>query len=335
MLRLAAELGSQLRGGFRSATEAPALPEGDGVRSVVVCGMGGSGVAGDILLALFSGRLTVPVVVTKGYELPEFCGRDTLVVASSFSGNTEETLSAYAQAVARGCRVVAVSAGGELEKLADADGAPHVSLPSDVPMPRAALGFLAGAPLGIVHAMELVPSQADEVARVSAALDDLGASIGPGRPEAENPAKELASWIGTRTPLIWGSEGAAATAALRWKTQVNENAKGPAHHAVLPELDHNEIEGWGPGTGPGHVVLILRHGDEHPRMEPRIAATREVLEASGLEVREVRAPMAGIMGALFSLVMMGDMTTVYLAVRRGVDPLPVPILSAVKERLRR
>src|SRR5438067_10558807 len=189
MLDAIASLGAQLREGFAAAHTTAALPSAEGVRAVVVCGMGGSGVSGDVVRAAFGDRLPVPVVVVKGYVLPSFCDGDTLVFASSFSGSTEETLSAYAQAVARGCRVVAAASGGELVALAEADDVPFVQLPDTVGMPRAALGWLAAAPIGVLAAIGLLPEPDQEVESAAARLDGLADRVGPDRPAGSNEAK--------------------------------------------------------------------------------------------------------------------------------------------------
>jgi glucose/mannose-6-phosphate isomerase len=333
MLSLAAGLGGQLRRGYRAGCSVSAVPSAEGLRAVVVCGMGGSGVGGDVLRSLFSGTLPVPLVVVKGYSVPAFCDGDTLVLASSFSGHTEETVAAYRQAVAKGCRVLTFSGGGELAALSEADQVPHVRLPDDVSMPRAALGYLAGAPIGVLDTMGLIPPASEGIESAALLLEGLAARLGPGIGSEANEAKALAAWIGDRVPVVWGSEGLAETAAVRWKTQVNENAKGPAWAAVLPELDHNEVEGWTDGTGSGFAAIVLRHPGEHPKTARRVEATIEAVAPSGLEVREVKASGDGPMDWLFSLVMLGDFATTYLAVARGQDPMPIPVLTGLKRRL--
>lgn len=334
MLTVVAELGTQLRQGFDLGRDGTGLPSAEGLRSVAVCGMGGSGIVGDVLRASSAERLPVPVVVVKGYGLPAFCGKDTLVLAVSYSGQTEETLAAYAQAVAAGCRVIVVASGGELAALARADGVPQVAVPGHVPAPRAALGYLAGAAMGVLEAIGLEADARTDVGRISDALEALASELGPDRPAAVNRAKSLALWLLGRTPVVWGSEGAGEVAALRWKTQFNENAKLPAFHAVLPELDHNEIEGWTAGTGRPFGLVVLRHSLEHPRIAARVAATMQAIAGSGLESREVAAVGSTPMEILFSLVLLGDFVSTYLAVLRGVDPMPVRVLARLKERLR-
>jgi glucose/mannose-6-phosphate isomerase len=165
-------------------------------------------------------------------------------------------------------------------------------------------------------------------------LQDQAAGLGPDRPAPENDAKAIAAWIGDRVPLVWGSEGLGEAAALRWKTQLNENAKVPAFAAVLPELGHNEIEGWSGGAGPPFALVVLRFKGEHPRVAPRVAATIELIRPSGLEVREVHARGTRPLEVLLSLVMTGDFVSTYLGVLRGVDPLEIPVLTDLKRRLR-
>jgi glucose/mannose-6-phosphate isomerase len=336
MLSLAASVGHQLRDGYDAGTSASGLPSAEGVQSLVVCGMGGSGVVGDVLRCLYGPRLSVPITVCKGYTVPESCGRDTLVLAVSFSGDTEETLAAYAEAVGRGARVLAIGGGGELAALAEADGVARVAVPSDVPVPRAALGFLSGAGIGVLDAVGLVPPAAESLAEAADHLDQQAKTLGVESPAEGNEAKRLAEWLVDRTTVIWGSEGLAEAAAVRWKTQCNENAKVPAFWGVIPEIDHNEIEGWASssGTSEPFAAVVLRYRGEHPRIAARVAATIEAVAATGLAVREVHATHVAPMAALFSLIMVGDFTSTYLGILRGVDPTPVPVLSGLKKRLR-
>ncbi len=335
MLQSIASLGDQLERGYEAARGAADLPSGEGVRNVVVCGMGGSGIAGDVVRTLYADRARVPIVVCKGYALPEFVDHNTLVVAVSFSGNTEETVTAFGYAVEIGARTVAVSAGGELEARAKEEGVPHVAVPGDVGMPRAALGYLCAAPIGVLDAAGLVPDARAGVAEAAEALRVEDERLGPDRPLAENEAKAIAAWIGDRTPIVWGPEGLGEAVALRWKNQFNENAKVPAFAATLPELDHNDVEGWGEGGGIGYAVLVLRPGHAARWVDRRVAATLRVLEGSGLAYREVRGREGSAIARVFTLASLGDHASVYLAVLRGVDPTPVPVLTRLKEELRR
>jgi glucose/mannose-6-phosphate isomerase len=334
MLGMVSDLPDQLRLGYSVGRRATNLPSGEGIRSILVCGMGGSGVAGDVLQALAGDHIGVPLWVAKGYRLPEWCGPQTLVLAFSFSGNTEETLAAYDQAVSRGARVVTVSAGGELEERSRGGGTPHVRLPSVVSMPRAALGYLAGCAVGIVESVGLLPSDLG-LSTIHGELTLLAEQLSPSTPTHENQAKSLAEWLVGSVPIVWGSEGVAAVAALRWKCQLNENAKVPAFHSEFPELDHNEIEGWSAGSGEAFRAVALRHPGEHPRVALRVDATLQAIADSGLSTREVRARGDTTAGWLFSLIMQGDMTSTYLAILAGVDPTEIPKLTGLKKRLGR
>ena len=202
MLSLAGATGTQLQEGFDLGRSSPDLPSAEGLRAVALAGMGGSGIAGDIVRALYLDRLGTPIVVLKGQVLPEFCGRDTLVLASSFSGNTEETIAIYTEAVARGCRTVAISSGGELASLSEADLVPYVQLPAEVPMPRAALGYLVGVPLGVLAAMGEIPPVQDSVAEAAGLLNRLANGLGPDASLESNEAKRLATWFEDRTPVV-------------------------------------------------------------------------------------------------------------------------------------
>ena len=333
MLRLIARLGEQLRAGFELGASNDALGGGE-PGALAICGMGGSAIAGDLLRAVSTNRFRYPVLVLKGYGLPLFCDGRTTVVALSYSGNTEETIAAWTEAVDRGCRVVAISSGGSLAALAREGGHPHILLPQDIPAPRAALGYLFGALLGCLNGGDRPPLD-EELNAASGVVDDLVIQLGPGVPTGDNEAKAVAYWLADRTPVIWGSEGIAEAASIRWKTQLNENAKVPAFHSSLPELDHNEVEGWSPGAGHRFAAVALRHAGEHPRISARLAATIEAVSAAGLDVRQVVASGDTPLTALLSLIVIGDLTSAYLAILRDVDPTPVPVLSGLKERLSR
>jgi glucose/mannose-6-phosphate isomerase len=333
MLEAVAGLGTQLRRGFDVGSQAHARRVED-LTAIVVCGMGGSGIAGDVVRSLLGARLDVPLLVSKGEALPAFCGPRTLLFAVSYSGGTRETMACYQAAVERGCPVVAVSAGGRLQEESLDRGGTHLRVPGDVAMPRAALGYLSGALIGWLDRQGSL-GLGDEVHAAATALDALAAANSPKKPADANEAKSLAAWLLGRTPVIWGTEGLMEAAALRFKNQINENAKMPAFSSVLPELDHNEIEGWAPGLGEGFAVVALRHDGEQPGVAERFGATVELVTGSGLAVREVRVDGAGSMERLFGTVLLGDFASTYLGILRGVDPTPIPVLTGLKARLGR
>ncbi len=332
MLAVAGTLGEQLQHGFTLGKGAGGLPSPEGIGNVVVCGMGGSGVTGDVLRATLSRTLRVPIVTTKGYVLPSFCGPDTLVLAVSYSGNTEETVAAYREAITRRCRVVVIASGGALLAAARENGVPTIPVSPDVLAPRAALGYLVGAALAVLERVGLGAAGGAEVETVQETLDHLVARVEPAQPVESNSAKQIAAWLRGATPLVWATEGVSEAAAVRWKTQLNENAKVPAFWGVLPEVDHNEVEGWfGEGNEP-YRVIILRNEAEAPRMHVRVRATVDAMAAVGLETREVWAEGSSPLEQTLSLILVGDFVSIYLAVLRGIDPTPIPILTGLKER---
>lgn len=308
------------------------LPPAEGVTAVAFCGMGGSAVAGDVLRVVFRDRLRVPVDVVRGHELPAFAGPHTLVVVSSYSGNTSETLAAFREALARGCRVVAVTSGGTLGiEMAEA-GLPVVPVPSGF-QPRAALGYLGFSALGALEAMGLLPPLADDVDETVTELRALADRLGPRSPADANPAKALAVRIGDKVPVVWGAEGIGAVAAMRWKTQLNENAKVPAFWSSLSELDHNEVVGWVTPYGHEFSLIALRHDGEHPEIVERFPLSYEIARAAGMDNAEVRAAGRSLLARLMSLILVGDYTSVYLGLRRGLDPTPVVVIDRLKSAL--
>jgi glucose/mannose-6-phosphate isomerase len=300
--------------------------------SVVACGMGGSGIAGDVLSALAWPRAGLPVQVVKGYRVPENVGASTLVFAVSCSGGTEETLAAAEDARARGAAVVAVSGAGVLAERAAQAGWPLVEVPAGIPQPRAAFGALSVAPvlvlerLGMLRGMEVLLRDAVRV--VAESRDGLV--------KAGSTAQDLATRIGRTIPLVHGAPGPTGVAAMRWKTQVNENAKTPAFFSLQPELSHNEIAGWGQHgdvTRQAITAVVLRYPGEHPRVARRMELVEQLMTEVVADVLDVRTDAESDVAALFDLVLLGDFVSLHLAAAEGVDPGPVPILGELKQRL--
>ena len=294
--------------------------------------MGGSGLAGDVMVAVAGPFVPVPIAVVKSYDLPDFVGRGSLVFAISFSGNTEETVEAAGEAVNAGASLVAVTGGGELARLADDWGAPVVPVPSSIPQPRAALGAMAVPPLIVLEDIGLFPGAAEWV---RLAVDQLKRRrdqlVAPG-----GPAEEVARRIGRTIPLVHGAQALGAAAALRWKTQVNENAKTPAFAAVYPELCHNEVVGWGQNgdvTRQVFSLVNLRHDGEHPQLARRFAFVSDVLREVVADIIEVRAQGEGDLAQLLDLMLVGDFVSLHMAAREGIDPGPVPVLEDLKAHL--
>jgi glucose/mannose-6-phosphate isomerase len=316
-------------GAATAASVAAALPYfGASLSSVAAFGMGGSGIGHDVLAAVAGPRSPVPIAVCKDYEVPAFVGPSTLVLAASFSGNTEETVAAFTASLERGARAVVVAGGGRLAALAGDAGVPVVPVPRDIPHPRLAIGAMSVAPLLVLEALGLLPGASE---LVSAAVEQL--SRRRDQLAAGDHAEQIAARIGRTIPLIYGGGPIGRAAALRWKGQVNENAKSPAFFAGHPELCHNELAGWGQmGDVTRQLVTLvdLRHDFEHPQVARRFAAVDEVMEEVVADVVTVEAAGDGPLAQLFDLVLVGDVVALSLAAREGVDPGPIPVLEDLK-----
>ncbi len=307
------------------------LPPADQVDNVLVLGMGGSGIAGDVLAAVGGPFVPVPIVVAKGYAPPSFVGPGTLCFAVSFSGNTEETLEAAQAAAAAGARMVVVTAGGELGALAPSWQAPQVPLPPDIPMPRAGLGALAVPLILLLEQIGLFPGATGWVDAAVAQLEARRTALTTG-----DAARQIARTIDRTIPLIFGAGPLGAVAASRWKAQVNENAKAPAFTAVFPELCHNEIAGWGQHgdmTRQVFTLVELRHDEEHPQELRRFELVRDLMAEVVHEVVEVRAQGEGPLAQLFDLTLVGDFVSLHMAAQEGIDPGPIPVLDDLKRAL--
>jgi glucose/mannose-6-phosphate isomerase len=310
------------------------LPQHDQVENVVVLGMGGSGIAGDVLVATAAPFMPVPVTVVKGYEPPDFVGTGSLVFAMSFSGNTEETLEAAASAYEAGASLVVVSGGGMLVSLAGEWDVPVVPVPSTLPQPRAALGAMAVPPLVLLEEIGLFPGASQWVDQ---AVDQLKAR----RDELVRPgsrAEDLARRIGRTIPLIHSSGDLGRAAALRWKAQINENAKCPAFFNVYPELCHNEVAGWGQhGDATRQLISLvnLRHDAEHPQVSRRFDLVEEVLREVVADVIAVRASGEGDLAQLLDLALIGDFVSLHMSGNEGIDPGPIPVMDEMKRQLRK
>jgi glucose/mannose-6-phosphate isomerase len=332
-----AGLPEQLAAAHEATSSVPvrSLPRADAIQNIVVLGMGGSGISGQVVAAAFNDELPVPLAVLNQIRTPAYVGPNTLAFAMSYSGNTEETLSMARSAVSCGAQLVAVSSGGELEALAREANGLHIACPPGY-LPRAAIGALVAPLCTVLFRLGLAPGAHALLLR---AQEQLAKRRAVCRPEVEgvaNPARELARQIGRTIPLIYGGGALGAVAAYRWKCDVNENAKAPAFWNTYPELDHNEICAWGQHgdvTRQLISVIELRHGFEHERLRLRFDATREIIDECVHQVLAVEAQGEGRLAQLLDLMYVGDWTSCYLALQNDVDPGPIDAIFALKDKL--
>ncbi len=291
---------------------------------LAVCGMGGSAIGGDLAIAVLGDRCVRPMITVRGYDLPAWVTSDWLVLCSSYSGNTEETLSCFEAAENLGARRIIAGTGGRLAKLARVAGDPVIGMPG-ILQPRAAVAYMLviaaeAAALGGVS--ERIQDEIDSAAAfLESEIDNLQAM-----------AVDVAVALKGTIPVIYGA-GLTAPIARRWKTQINENVKAHAFYSELPEADHNEISGWGDDRRGSFSAVFLEDEEQHPREQLRIELTSEIIEASGALSIRIDSNGGTRGERLLWTVLLGDLVSLELAARAGVDPVAIPAIEGLKERM--
>jgi glucose/mannose-6-phosphate isomerase len=334
MLERVGELPQQCRAAWALAQRLELPSAYEAVRHVVILGMGGSAIGGALLQGVVAGECVVPITVVRGYTLPAFArGPDYLAVACSYSGNTEETLSAFREALERKVCPLVVTTGGALAALADEKGIPLVRFDYKS-QPRGALGYSFALLLGLFCELGLVRDYSADLKEATRVMEEWQAEIGPEVPVERNAAKALAGRLVDRLPVAYGA-GFLAAVANRWKTQFNENSKHWAFFEVLPELNHNAVVGFGipPSVRERTVVLMLRSSLDHPRVQARWDVTRELLLREGVVAETLQGRGASPLAHMLSLIHFGDYVSLYLSLLNGVDPTPVETIAFLKQRL--
>jgi glucose/mannose-6-phosphate isomerase len=312
----------------------PAFPHAP--RRIVIAGMGGSAIGGAILSAYAAPFSDAPITVWRDYLLPAWAkGPETLVIASSKSGNTEETLSAYQLAKRNKCAIVAMTTGGKLADDAEKDGIPLWKFIYSA-QPRSAVGYTFALPCAIVARLGLLPDPSKDVAGAAAAMRRQQKEIGAGIPSAKNAAKQLGGKCAGKSAIIFGAD-CLAPIARRWKGQISEVAKAWAQFEELPELDHNTVAGT---TQPKEIidrsiVIFLRSKFNHPRNVLRIDFTRKLFARQGWHSEEVKAAGGTPLAQMFTCLHFGDYTAFYLAMAYATDPTPVAVIESLKKMLRK
>ena len=303
------------------------------VDKVVILGMGGSAIGGDLLRALTASLSKPLVLVQRDYNLPDWVDEKTLLIGASYSGNTEETLSAFTQALKKNCKKLVISTGGRLTELAHRNGVP-IFVIEHVSPPRAALGYSLLPLLAIMQNLGFISGEAVEVDGMVSALKMMCQLWQQDSPQDHNQAKMLASRLYDKVVVIYGA-GILTDVARRWKTQINENSKQWAFFETLPELNHNAVLGYRypPGTADHIYVLFLRCQSLHPRTLIRYEVTGELLEQNHIPFQYVDSQGGNDLRHVMNLVLLGDWVSYYLAMLNGIDPSPVPEIDLLKKRL--
>lgn len=338
MMGLTTGFAAQCREGNQIGSDYhPAYTASRPISHVVVTGLGGSAIGGDLLRSLMESVGDVPLLVNRDYELPSYVGKDTLVLCASYSGGTEETLAAYTAARERGAQIECVTSGGTLAARAAADGVSFCTIPGGQP-PRASTGYLFFPLLSILQRRGLLSRSLDpDVKETLDLLDTLRDTYAPSVPTVENTAKQLALALHNRVPVFYGSQGYRGVVAVRWKGQFNENGKQHAFANVFPEQNHNEILAWTlcRRQAPRWSVVFLREPDEKetaPRIARRVEVTRRIIGRAA-ESHEVFAKGSSLLARMFSLIYLGDFASVYTAYLNQIDPTEIIGIDRLKTEL--
>jgi glucose/mannose-6-phosphate isomerase len=311
--------------------ESAAIEPIDTPGGLIVAGMGGSAIGGALARAALADQASRPILAARGYGLPSWTTPDTTVLCASYSGNTEETLACFESAGALGARRIVVTTGGLLAEQARAAGVPVIPIPAGFE-PRAAIAYLLVSALEVAALCGAGPRLAAEIDVTSSHLEQLVAQWGPDADDDSLP-KALARELHGTVPVIVGA-ALTTSIAYRWKTQINENAGLPAFAGELPELDHNEIAGWlGTGTLGPFSAIFLDDCDSHPRLRTRIELTERFIGSNAKLTRVVSTHGESALERVCSLVLLGDLLSVYLAALNGTDPTPAPPLEDLKKQL--
>jgi len=335
MLSLIEKLPQMLEEGWAAAEGTP-IRGPEKIGGLVISGMGGSAISGDIAATLLRGIAKFPVSVNRNYTLPAFVGKDTLLITLSYSGNTEETISSFKEALSRGASIISVTSGGEIAELCAKNKIPVIRIPKGLP-PRAALGYLLSPVLYILYKLGIAPEMKNDLESAVKLLKQLAKKRGQSSPLRDNEVKQLAVKLSGKLPVLAGSDGTTGVAALRWKTQFNENSKETVVYAVFPELNHNDMVNFSflkPGQHSYCMVLLRDEGDIE-RMKKRIEITKSLVSGYVGGITEVWSQGDSMLERLMSLIQFGDLLSVYIAILKGIDPTPVDIIEKLKKELQR
>lgn len=303
------------------------------INKVLILGMGGSAIGGDILKAIAFDSARIPILVNRDYSLPNYVDENTLVFAVSYSGNTVETVNSAVRSYENGAIVVSVTSGGKLAEFAMEKNLPLIQIPKGL-APRAAIGYVTIPPLAVLDQLEIIPSQREAIRETIDYLRKKREEFKIENPTDGNPAKKLAKMLYGRIPLVYSVEERWAVAGYRWKCQFNENSKYPAFTHFFPELNHNEIMSWEADSQIiNNLSLIFLYISLEGEMKIRVDFMKEKIEDRGIPVFLWQGEGKYSLTKFFSLVYLGDFTTVYLAYLAGKDPFAIGFINELKSRI--
>jgi len=300
---------------------------------IIIIGMGGSAIGGDILAELLAHETNIPILTVRDYIAPITADKGTLVFACSYSGNTEETLSILHEVKDRGCKIIGITSGGKLKEFCESNELQVLKIPTGLP-PRAAVAYLFFPMLIILEKLDLI-REFKEIPELVRVLNEMGDELKPSVPVDQNRGKQIAKKLSKSIPYIYGHTYLNII-ARRWQNQLNENSKVLAFSSGFPEMNHNEIVGWVRGysnLNKKFIVVFLRSADEHPRINKRLKLTIKMLAQKASDIIEVEARGANRLTRMFTTLYLGDYVSLYLALIRGIDPTPVKPIDFLKKKL--
>jgi len=306
------------------------------IDNIIISGMGGSAISGDIMKSLFRNRLNIPIFVNRAYDLPKWANKDTLVISQSYSGNTEETLSTFKHAYQKKCKIIGISSGGKLQEYCKNRGIPHIKIPSGY-APRAATAYMLFSPIMALKKIGLlkyynIESELEETLGLVSAFSDSNNKLVP---EKDNLSKQIARKIFNTMPQVYGWE-IYDPIAKRWCTQFNENSKIIARYDVVSECNHNDMVGWSqnPEVSKKFTCLLFRDRQmESIYMSTRLDFMKTLLENVSANVIEMEIKGKKTLAKMIYAMYLGDFVSCYLAVLRNVDPTPVDVINELKDAL--
>jgi glucose/mannose-6-phosphate isomerase len=332
MRKLLVEFPHQIENAVRIGKEYPAPYNGSSIKNVVVTGLGGSAIGGDLLRSYLAEELKIPFAVNRHYFLTEYVDKHSLVIVSSYSGNTEETIASHKDATKRGAKVLCISTNGETERLAKKYRQPLITIPKGFP-PRAALGYSFFPILIALAKMKLIKSKDRDIEETIALLEkksEMYSSL-----SRTNPSLVLAYELFEKLPIIYSAAERFDIVNLRWRGQIAENGKMLAFGHVVPEMNHNELVGWKvlKKQMKQMAVVFLRDREDYPRVKIRMDIMKEILQKYASKVIEVESEGRSLLARMFSLIYLGDWVSFYLAILNHEDPTPVKVIDYLKNEL--
>jgi glucose/mannose-6-phosphate isomerase len=303
-----------------------------GLRKIILAGMGGSAIGGDLIRSLIRNESKIPFEIHRNYGLPSYADSETLLICSSYSGTTEETLSSFNEGIKRGCRIICVSTGGELAKLAGRAEVPCAIIPSGFP-PRAALGYSFAVNLVVLGRLNICRDYSAELAGAAELLENQNRAYS--YESTDNFAFSLAKSISGKIPIIYAGADLLETTALRFKGQICENAKQLAFCNVFPEFNHNELVGWQlpSGLDKQFIVIILRDISDNPQTIKRMDIIEQILTEKQIGIINLEGSGQYPLARMLSLIQLADYCSFYIALLNGVDPTPIDVINFLKRKL--